>query len=345
MSKYDIESIRSKLKSKSGGRFKDPNEFKPNQPKEGETFKYRFFVLPPLAAGDACAEGKASRSMELFYATNGSHWINNKPTACLRVHDEETCPLCQFAFDLIQDAGDDKKKKSMIAKTYLPRTQYAMNIYFLNTEANPEELRGKVMWYNPSKQVYDIMEKCLYNDNPGDDIAPEACGVFYDENAAYIFQLECTRDEHGYISYKTSKFLAAGGPRPIVAKKDAEGNVLPATDKIEQLLAQRFDLFTKFEGRSTTALADVVKRIMNEDTSAADAGFDQDEVEAPKAPVTAKKQAPPVSDDIMNEEPVVVKPKAPVSKAPAPAPAKAEAAAASDEVSEEELEKLLGEID
>jgi hypothetical protein len=327
MSKYDIAAIRNKLKAKSGSKFKDPNEFRPTQPKDGETFKYRFFVLPPLQAGDTCVEGKASRDMDMFYVPNGSHWINNRPYPCPRVHDEETCPLCDLAFDLMNEVGDDKKKKSEIAKTYLPRGQHGMNIYFLNSEVNHEDLRGKVKWYNPSKQVYDIMEKCLYAEDQGDQVDPQAFGVFYDEEAAYVFQLECAKDA-GYVSYKTSKFLAAAGKRPIAAKK-VDGEIVAVPDKITELLDLRYDVYTKFETRNVADLDGVVNRILNKDDSN-DAGFDVDEVEV----VATSK---PVSQDIAGEEPV--------TEDVEEVPSETKMAASDDDVTEDELEDLLGEID
>ena len=275
MPKYDIEKIRNKLRDKQGGKFKDPNEFRPPQAKEGETIKYRFYILPPLAQGDKCADGVASKSMELFYLSNGAHWINNRSHACPRVHDEIECPVCQLGFDMMSET-DDKRRRSEIAKQFLPRTQYAVNIYFPKDKINPADHGGRVMWMNISKQVFDKCEACLMTDDAGDPTDPQPFGVFFDESDAYLFQLEITK-KNQWNDYSSSKFLANVGKRPLSQKPE----------RIAEILSMRHDLFTKFQDRDVDGLAQLKKTLLS-GSDDDDAGFDDDEVEAPKLKTEAK---------------------------------------------------------
>lgn len=284
-SKYDLEKIRKKLQEKQGSKFKDPSEFKPPQVKsDTETLKYRFYVLPPLTEGEKCADGVASRTQEVFYVPNGAHWIHNRSHACPRVHDLEECPVCQIGFDLMSET-DNKDRRREIAKQFLPRTQFAVNIYFPKDSVNPEELAGKVMWMNASKQIYDLFEACIMAPDEGDPNDPQAFGVFYDENAAYLFQLEIHK-KNQWNDYGKSKFLASIGKRP-VAIKDGQ----PNQARIQQILDQRHDLFTKFQDRDAEALKVLGRQMMSGDVVEEGAGFDEDETKGDTKPQAAKPQA------------------------------------------------------
>jgi len=269
MSKYDVAKVRKKLQEKQGSRFKDPNEFKPPQASDGDTIKYRFYVLPPLKKGDVCADGTASRTMELFYVQNGAHWLNNRTHACPRVHDEEECPICSLGFDLMGET-DDKDRRRDIARQWLPRTQYAVNVYFPKDKVNPEEVGGKVMWMNASKQLYDAWEACIMNDDAGDPDDPQAFGVFFDEEDGYLFQLQIKK-KNKWNDYSTSKFLASVGKRPIASKG---GKPLP--ERIETILSQRHDLYTKFQPRDPEALQKM-RTVFESGEPEDDNGFDEDD--------------------------------------------------------------------
>lgn len=320
MSKYDVDQVRKRLHEKQGNRFKDPNEFRPPVAPEGETLKYRFFVLPPLQEGDTCADGKASRSMDVFYVQNGSHFVNNRKHECPRVHDEIDCPLCQVGFDQMGET-DDKARRSDIARSWLPRTQYAVNIYFPKDGVNPDDVAGKVLWMNASKQVYDLWEACIYNDDAGDPSDPQPYGVFYDENSAYYFQLQIKK-KNKWNDYSASKFLASSGKRPIATK---DGKAIPS--RIQEILDQRHDLYAKFPQRDVEALAKLAQQLQSGEPPAEESGFDVDEsakTESVKKPATKAPAKAPAA-----------------AKAPAKAPAKPAAAPKKEpEVVEEDLTGL-----
>jgi len=327
--KYDVDQIRKKMQEKKGSRFKDVNEFRPPKAKEGEKLRYRFFVLPPLKKGDDCADGKASRSMDLFYVQNGSHWVNNKSHACPRVHDEEDCTMCQLGFDLISET-EIKERRSEIAKQFLPRTQYAVNIYFPADKVNPDDVKGKIMWMNTSKQIYDKFEHCVMNDSEGDPEDPQAFGVFYDEEGAYLFQLSIELKNKKWNDYTDSKFLANAGRIPLSTK----------LEKLAKILAGRHDLFTKFQERDAAIMNDLVKQLQSGDGTSNNSGFDEDESNSKPATIEETPEDDVV--DGLGEEVVT----GPAVESPKAEPKKSKAKVkVEDDVDEAELQKLLNQIE
>jgi hypothetical protein len=314
---YDLDKIRAKMKEKGRGHFQDPDEFRPPSAKPGEKITYRFFILPPLSKGEKCAGGVASQDMDLYYVQNGNHWVQKKPYPCPRVHDGEECDVCNIGFERMNET-QDKKEKSTIARNYLPQVRNAMNIYFLSSDSNPEELRGKNKWFNAPKQVIDICDACLNRDDAGDPEDPQAYGVFFNEQAAYVFQLEITK-QGDYNEYKASKFLASVGPTPIAAKKEGNQRV-PLTEKIQEILNGRFDLYTKFDPRDKKKIAELAQKLLAGNSSEQGNGFDQDENRGGKG-----SNAQTVSEDSLDT--VAGEGAAPAGKAPAPKAAKPAAAA------------------
>jgi hypothetical protein len=233
---YDVEAIRKKLKASMSGKFSDPDEFRPEKAKsQSEPVKYRFFFLPPLAMGDVLKSGKVNQGMEQFFISHANHWINDKPHPCPRVWGQgDKCPICNYGFDLLKDEiikKDDNKRQAVI-KQWMPTQYYMTNIFFLQTKENPEDLRGRVMFYNAPKTIIDICMACLMRDDAGDPESPEAFGVFFDENAGFPFELQVLKSGRNN-SYKTSKFLAT--PRPMVRNQDGSAN----PKAISEVLARR----------------------------------------------------------------------------------------------------------
>lgn len=250
-----LEEVRKRLKEKKGGFVKDPNEFKPSQVKPGEEAKYKFIVLPPLQTGETCASGKVSRDMAQFFIPVGAHWVNKKPYECPRIHDQAECKFCQLGFDLLGEEDDEEIRKNIV-KTYLARATYAVNIYFPSYDSNPEELRGRVMWYSMPKTVFDIMEATLMRDASKDDLDPQAYGFFYLPDESYVFQLEVS-SQGGFNAYKTSKFLYSTRG-PMIKSKDGVAN----SDQTKKVLDMRHDLYTKFAARDQVALAKLANEVL-----------------------------------------------------------------------------------
>lgn len=280
--KYNIDAIRKRLKSSMQGRQSDPQQFEPARAKDGETHKYRFFILPPFNKNDVVSGGKASKTMDQFFVQQGVHWVDRRPYPCPRVTDGSDCPMCSTGFELFEQTKV-KEERRTIAKQWLANVKNLVNIHFPDVQANPEELRGKTMYYAAPKTVFDIWERTLMSDNMGDEADPQACGCFFDESAAFLFQLECKKvPGQDYNEYKTSKFITQvkdGKLATIPIAKTQEG--------IDRILASRIDLFAKLETPDVAKLKSLVSKFLHGD----DNGFDSDEsktTHVESAPITSK---------------------------------------------------------
>lgn len=287
---YDVESIRKRLKQSMGGKFTDPDQFHPDSAKSAtDPIKYRFFVLPPLMEGDELKTGVVKKSMDQFFVQHANHWVNNRPTPCPRAWDNSDCPICSAGFDLLRDEKNDEKRR-FIVKTWMPTTYYMVNIFFPKWEGNPEELRGCVKFYNAPKTCFDQWTAALLRDDKGDDQEPQAHGVFFDENAAFLFQLEVLK-QGKQNSYKTSKFVTPdGNPIPMIGKRGE-----PNTAQIEKLLKARHNLWEKIEVPDMEKVQRVYRTMLDgDDDDDRNGGFDDDET-ADKPVSESKKESKPTT--------------------------------------------------
>lgn len=276
---YDVEAIRKKIKASMSGSRRDPDEFRPDKPEKDKTLNYRFFILPPINVGEMICGGKvkvkARKAMDQFFIHHGNHWVSDKPHACPRCYDNQKCPICNFGFDLLktQKVKDDQAQKDAVRQTWMPTESHMMNIYFANDKVNPEDLRGRVMFYNAPRTIIDLCTGCLMREDAGDPEKPQAWGVFFDESSAFPFQLEVTKSGRNN-SYKTSSFLA--NARPLVRRGDSSAD----TAAIQKILEGRHDLFAKIEVPDMDKIERLYEVMVNGDDSGDDkkpGGFDSDE--------------------------------------------------------------------
>lgn len=290
-----LQKLRERLMKKKGGYRRDPAEWRAPQVAPGEEFKAKAFILPPLEKGETCSSGTAEVGMDgLFFTQVGDHWINKKRFPCPRVYDNDDCPYCQLGFDLLSET-EQKSARSEISKAYLPRTQYVVNLFFPDVKTNPEELRGKVVYYAMPKTIFDKLEECISLDNAGDDPDdPRAWGIFYDPSDAYPLSIVINK-KGDYNSYTDSKLLAAG-----------RGKLASSQKKIDEVLAQRHDVPTKYPARTPEnrqTLQGFVDSLMSGASGGGNdkggSGFDADETA--QKPEAAKTSTP---DPVVNEVPV-----------------------------------------
>lgn len=289
---YDVEAIRKKIKQAQAGKFSDPDEFRPAKGKSAtEPIVYRCFVLPPFDVGESIGGGPAKKSMEnQFYLTHANHWIADKPHPCPRVWDNTPCKICEQGFKLLKDeriSKDDDKRKAVV-KQWMPTQQYTMNLYFPPMRPNPEDLQDRVMFYNAPKTICDICTAALMHDDAGDPENPRAFGVFYDENNAFLLDIEVLK-QGTQNSYKTSRLLAK--PRPMAVKEDG---TTPDKVKLAKILAARHNLFDKIEIPDAEKINRAFAMMEGDDSHDDNkrGGFDQDETAAAavtKAPPAGKK--------------------------------------------------------
>lgn len=285
---YDVEAIRKKLKATMTGKYNDPDEFKPEKAKSNtEAIKYRFYILPPIAEGEILKSGPVKRTMENFFVAHANHWINEKPYPCPRVWDHSECPICQCGFDLLKECKDEDRRRA-IREQWMPAAYYMVNIFFPNIKQNPEDLRNKVKFYNAPKTCFDLWYAALMRDSKGDAEDPEAYGVFFDERAAFLFELNVLKSGR-QNSYKTSKFLANVGPQPMITDKDGK----PAIKALEVLLKLRHNLWDKIEIPEHEKIKSIYLSMTDGDDSHNERrGFDEDEQRPAKESQTKASGSP-----------------------------------------------------
>lgn len=268
MSKYSIEEIRKKLKETTG-KSQDPDLFRPKAAEGDAVIKYYFYILPPYGTGDQLKTGKATHGIDQFFVQHGVHWINNRPYACPNINDKEDCPFCKQANKLLKGVTD-KETRSAIAKQWLPNVNYMVNIYFPDIKQNPEEYKNRVMFYNAPKTVMDMWQACLMADDANVEIDPQAYGIFFDEEASFLFELASSKQGKSN-SYTKSKFIPNNGiPKPIAN----------TPERIKEILSMRHDLKSKIQASDPKALERLVDELLHGDT-ASDSGFDSDETKTP----------------------------------------------------------------
>jgi hypothetical protein len=245
-----LQRIRQQMLSRKGGGNKDPNEYRFPNVKGNDMFAIPMIVLPPtVSMGD------------LWFYLNGAHFINNKRHECPRIHDNQDCALCQFGFDLMEGV-QGKDERSNIARMYLAKARWAINVYFPPVKQVPEELRDKVMWCNLPKALYDKCEACIMRDDTGDESDPQACGIFYDVQNCYVLKV-VVEARGDYNDYKSSGFLPTSR-RPLA----------PSAEKIQEILSRRHDLPAKFSARDSEALMEIVRDLTQKGAGAPDGGAD-----------------------------------------------------------------------
>lgn len=314
MSKYDIDAMRRKVQEAS--KKQDPDEFRPAKAKPGEELKYRFYVLPPYSVGDMLRTGPAKKTLETYHKSYGSHWHNKKPiSTCPRYWSGETCEVCQAGFDMMEvnksrvSGAALKEANREIARLFLSQDLSVVNLYFPQGQNNPPDVAGRVLYYKATQVINNIWLKALSLTGPGDPQDPQAYGAFFDEMAAFLFQLE-VRCDNDMNSYKTSKFLANNGvPSPIAISQTGQAD-LPV---IQSILAARHNLHEKLGEPDLEALA----RMKNDLLGITDDGFSptSDVIVPPSSkPVQsvgstmAPTPQPQTYQQPMVQQPVVVQP-------------------------------------
>lgn len=233
-----VDKVRDAMRKRKGGKSRDPNEWRADKVDPGKNMSWKFFILPPDGI------------MDLWFYQHGAHFINNQVLECPRLHDQEQCPLCQYAFDLMRDVTE-KEARSKIAKAYLPSARYAVNIYFPAYNSTPAELRGKVFWYSMPQTIYDICEEAIYRDPPQEESEQptDAYGLFYLPMKANLLVLSARR-KGDYNDYGSSHLVVQKTP---ISNK--------GEDKIKEILASRHRIPEKFEARNLDVLQDIVDKL------------------------------------------------------------------------------------
>jgi len=258
------------MKALNSGRQLDPTEFKPANVASGEEVNYYMAILPFDDEDD----------VPIY--RNGQHWINRKSYECPRIHNDIDCPLCTKAFDTMKQYKE-KEKRSNIAKTLLSKEMWAINVYMLDSKSNPENVRGKVMWWNSKYSVQQIFQACVESNPATEDGAfePVAGGAFWDYKSGYIFNLK-VKSKNGYNNYEASKFVATKHICDVVKKEDWD-----------KAMESKINLSEKFEDENIDFLIDFSRSV--DTLAAADGTFGQSDDNNSSPP-----ESPPESSDTPN---------------------------------------------
>lgn len=298
-----LAGLRKKHAERQQNR-KDPDEFRAPKTNPNDVLEYYIRILPELHSDDACKGGTCEIDNDLWFYENGAHWFEQKRYECPRLHAQEQCELCTLGFDLMKDV-DDAKARSRISKNYLSKSFYAVNIYFLPITKNPENLRGKVMWFSAPKQIFDKFEACIHNDDVGDAEEPKAAGIFYHPMEGYTFKL-VVKNKNSYNNYEESVFI----PRslgPLVKREDGSAD----EEAIEAILAQRHVLQKKFKPYDRDKLSEICAKLQSNEQGGGNDEQDEEignmkgaarSTSAPTKPKAAPKAAPPPVEDETGEE-------------------------------------------
>lgn len=321
-----LERMRKKMnEQKSGGR--DPEEFRPDNVKPGQTKDYYFYVLFPNDGED------------MWFVENGSHWIDRRPYTCPRVSGEGDCPVCQLGFDLIEGV-EDKETRSKIGKKFFPATRYGINILFTDDKDNGE-YANRVMWYNAPNTVIKKMQEAFLRESAGDNPnKPQAFGDFFNPSASYMFNLSVS-EKSGYNNYDASDFLAHAGTKAIPEQVTFEkGGKKTTGDPLDF----RHDLRSKIDPINMDFLNEYVEKF----DGASDGQF-EDEEKSTRKPESSKSTRSETRSDAKTEvktetksEPVKSEAKAETKSEPAKAETKVDVEQSGDD--DKELENLLNEL-
>lgn len=130
-----------------------------------EPVSYYFMLLPPVKTGEVIRRDDNGIYYVQFggpdrrtpYYENGQHWYQRYPYECPRVHDQTECPVCDFARKVLADGILDSTVRTSITRNFLAKSRWLVNIYLVQGERNPPELRGRVMRFNMPRSVIDQM--------------------------------------------------------------------------------------------------------------------------------------------------------------------------------------------
>lgn len=294
-----LAKIRAKLNKTEGSRANDPFKFTVPALAKGVAKSWYFIVLPPLQKGDTVQGGKkAAKGMDdLPYVKIGNHWLahEKKLLECPRVTSGEKCDLCALGFSLMEGV-DDPAQRAAIREQYLSREQHLVNVYFPPIEGQPEEVKGKVMWFPiTQRKIYSKFRECLERDKPtGVALKKQAYGIFWphnngddaNENVCYIYEVHATNKiGTKYNDYDGSDFL--------VDTRGPIENFIPEGMTYQYILDQRHDLSSKFRepdvAKIQQAVEDIAKRLNSDTSESANAAPAQAAPAAAQAPMASLK--------------------------------------------------------
>jgi len=225
--KKDLKNLISKLKedSNSKGSSSDENTkyWRPELAKEDESSEYVVRFLPSVNS-DFPWE---NLHQHMFKFANG----NFISFLCPKRHKKGNCPLCDELDPLWKSDKQSDKNKAL--KMYA-KPRHITNILVVKDPRNDGANEGKIFTFQYGKQIQDILQEELYDEDEG-------C-IFFDPEDGANFKIKMDWTGKGndkYPSYLKSKFINKGSVVSINGKELDE-------DEIDELMEKRFDLKKEF---------------------------------------------------------------------------------------------------
>ncbi len=113
----------------------------------------------------------------------------------------DRCPIDEYRFKVYRSGSDAEKEQSKILRR---NENWLVNVYVISDPTNPEN-EGKIKILRYGKQL----NKVIYDATEGDDVQYFGHRVFDLSENGCSLRIKVDKNEGGYASYTSSKFLPA----------------------------------------------------------------------------------------------------------------------------------------
>lgn len=149
MTEQEVKEMKARMAADKTGKRKF---WSPDSKKEG-TFPVR--ILPPLK----------QKGEKVFYFAHQTHWISGASYECLnqalvdkngKLHESETCPVCQFVKKLYATAERDSDEWKL-ASSLRAKSRYIYRIVARDSENFKNEAEEVPLFYETGNIIFDII--------------------------------------------------------------------------------------------------------------------------------------------------------------------------------------------
>jgi hypothetical protein len=138
---------------------------------------------------------------------------------------KDRCPIDEYRFKVYRDGTDQEKENSKMLRR---NENWLVNVYVITDPTNPEN-EGKVKTLRYGKQLFKIINEATNGDDVKDvgsrafDLSEEGCSL----------RIKVEKNEGGYATYVSSKFLPKGEiPGMTESKADEIYSSVKPLDKV-----------------------------------------------------------------------------------------------------------------
>lgn len=136
----------------------------------------------------------------------------------------DRCPIDEYRFKVYRSGSDAEKEQSKILRR---NENWLVNVYVESDPTNPEN-EGKIKILRYGKQL----NKVIYDATEGDDVKYFGARVFDLSENGCSLRIKVDKNEGGYATYVSSKFLPAS---PIIGLSEDEQACNAVYDGVKEL--------------------------------------------------------------------------------------------------------------